>query len=71
MLHWTLPIKPLLIDTLHGFESVRNLLEDAVVCAIDAEWPPEQTGGHPAAATLQLALHGPFGIRAIILVRAV
>lgn len=47
-----------------------EVAEAARVCALDAEWPPEQTAAQPHASLLQLAFWSPqHGVHVLLLVR--
>lgn len=53
-----------------GLHLCSCLAEDAVACAIDAEWPPGLSGSLISASLVQLALWSPpHGLQVVLLVR--
>ncbi|KAI3425010.1 hypothetical protein D9Q98_008392 [Chlorella vulgaris] len=62
--HWVVPddVPLVYVDTAELLQELSPVLEAALCCAIDAEWPPEEaaaerrSGGLPHASLLQLAL---------------
>ncbi|KAI7838473.1 hypothetical protein COHA_007736 [Chlorella ohadii] len=70
---WTLPpgVHAVLIDSEDQLDSFSDLLDAALACGMDAEWPPEETtgeqrgGGPPHATLVQLALWLPPGSPAL------
>lgn len=69
---WQLPegARTLFIDSDVALNRAEPVLQGCLVCGIDAEWPPEQTGHAPAAALLQLACWSTgHGLTILLLVR--
>ena len=62
---------PLLIDSTEKLEDASEIISKALIVGIDCEWPPSETGRHPSATVLQLAVWSPSQkLIVLILVRS-